>query len=334
MALPPKPIPLPSVRAGFKNDLLSLLKLSNGVKMPVFKSSTTSYTANVVNGVTSTVVTAAMADPNATMLLNGTEAITANVASAPLALAIGPNTITIKVTAQNDTATQTYTVTVIRAAAKNDYLASLKLSRGALSPVFAGTNTEYTATVVNGVSSLTVTPTADDPNATLLLNNTITIASGATSAPIALAVGPNTLTVQVTAADGVTKQTYTVTVTRATGATDSYGPGISVVKPDETPALANDGILVHQAVSPNGDGINDFLTIDNINQYPDNKLSIMNRNGQLIYETSGYDNNSKAFDGHSNKNGQMQLPGTYFYQLDYTVSGITKTKTGFLVLKY
>ena len=74
--------------------------------------------------------------------------------------------------------------------------------------------------------------------------------------------------------------------------------------------------------------------IDNISQYPDNKLSIMNRNGQLVYEAKGYDNNSKVFDGHSNKNSQMQLPGTYFYQLDYTLSGITKHKTGFLVLKY
>ena len=43
---------------------------------------------------------------------------------------------------------------------------------------------------------------------------------------------------------------------------------------------------------------------------------------------------SKVFNGHSSKNGQMQLPGTYFYQLDYTVSGTIKHKTGFLVLKY
>ena len=61
---------------------------------------------------------------------------------------------------------------------------------------------------------------------------------------------------------------------------------------------------------------------------------IMNRNGQLVYEASGYNNSSRIFDGHSNKNGQMQLPGTYFYQLAYTVSGIIKYKTGFLVLKY
>jgi len=48
----------------------------------------------------------------------------------------------------------------------------------------------------------------------------------------------------------------------------------------------------------------------------------------------GYDNATKTFDGHSNKTGQMQLPGTYFYALDYTVGGIVKHKTGFLVLKY
>jgi len=137
----------------------------------------------------------------------------------------------------------------------------------------------------------------------------------------------------VTAQSGATK-TYIITVTRASGGADSYGPGISVTTPTETPTLADDGILVHQAVSPNGDGINDFLQIDNIAQYPDNKLSIMTRNGQLIFETKGYDNSTKVFDGHSSKNGQMQLPGTYFYQLDYTVNGIIKHKTGFLILKY
>ena len=92
--------------------------------------------------------------------------------------------------------------------------------------------------------------------------------------------------------------------------------------------------LSTQGVSPNGDGINDFLVIDGIQAYPDNKLSIMNRNGQLIYEATGYDNSTKVFNGRSSKNGQMQLQGTYFYQLDYTVKGITKHKTGFLVLKY
>ena len=259
---------------------------------------------------------------------------TSGTAFGPISLVPGPNVIITTVTAQNDTATRTYTVTVTRAAAKNDNLISLKPSRGALSPVFTGSNISYTASVVSGVSSMTVTPTAADPTPTILVNHTETLSSGTTSSPIALAVGPNTISVMVTAADGVTAKTYTLTVTRAAGSTDDYNPGISVTTPTETPMFGDDGIQVHQAVSPNGDGINDFLQIDNISQYPENKLFIMNRNGQLVYQASGYDNSTKVFDGHSNKNGQMQLPGTYFYQLDYTVGGITKHKTGFLVLKY
>jgi gliding motility-associated-like protein len=92
--------------------------------------------------------------------------------------------------------------------------------------------------------------------------------------------------------------------------------------------------LVHQGVSPNGDGIDDFFQIDNITNYPDNRLMITNRNGLLVYETKGYDNASRVFDGHSNKNGAMQLPGTYFFSLAYAVNGTTKYKTGFIVLKY
>ena len=107
-----------------------------------------------------------------------------------------------------------------------------------------------------------------------------------------------------------------------------------MAKPDEEVTIADDGIRVHQALSPNGDGINDFLTIDNLTSYPDNHLMIMNRNGMLVYDAKGYDNSSRIFDGHSNKTGQMQLPGTYFYSLDYTVKGIVKHKTGFIILKY
>ena len=287
----------------------------------------------MANTVTTFNVTPITGVGSAMVTVNGT-AVASGAVSQAITLAVGANTINTVVTAQSG-ATKTYTITVTRAAAKNDYLASLKLSRGSLSPVFAGPTTAYTVSVVNGVSSLSVTPTVADPDATMLLNNTTAIASGTTSAPIALAVGSNTATIKVTASDGVTTQTYTITITRAAGSMDEYNTGgISVTKPEETLALANDGILVHQAVSPNGDGINDFLQIDNIGNYPDNKLMIMNRNGQLVYEATGYDNSSKIFDGHSNKNGQMQLPGTYFYQLDYTVSGVTKHKTGYLVLKY
>ena len=76
------------------------------------------------------------------------------------------------------------------------------------------------------------------------------------------------------------------------------------------------------------------MTIDGISSYPDNKLTVLDRNGAMVYQAKGYDNSSKLFDGHSSINGKMQLPGTYFYSLDYTINGENKHKTGYIILKY
>jgi gliding motility-associated-like protein len=92
--------------------------------------------------------------------------------------------------------------------------------------------------------------------------------------------------------------------------------------------------LVHSALSPNGDGVNDVLTIDNIANYPDNKIMVMNTGGTKVFESAGYNNTTKTFDGHSSITGAMVPQGTYFYVLQYKAKGITKTKTGYIVLKY
>jgi gliding motility-associated-like protein len=327
-----------ATRAQSSNANLYGLLRSSGAISPAFTADTTSYTGSVTNVISSMTVTPTAADPNATITVDGV-AVASGTASQSIPLNVGPNTITIVVTAADGVTTQTYTLVVTRAGSSNATLISLLRSNGAISPAFNADSTNYTSSVAGSISSMTVTPTASDPNATITVNGT-TVASGTASASIPLLVGPNTITIVVTASDGATTQTYTLVVTRASagggGGLTSGGytrfpflpPGLTIAQ------LATNDIVVHQGVSPNGDGINDFLQIDNINLYPDNKLTIMNRNGQLIYEANGYDNSSKVFDGHSNKNGQMQLPGTYFYQLDYTVNGIIKHKTGFLVLKY
>ncbi len=112
----------------------------------------------------------------------------------------------------------------------NADLDNLVLSSGALTPTFVSGTTVYTAAVANGVTSLTVTPTAANPNATITVNGT-TVASGSASGPIALATGDNTITTIVTAQDGLTTKTYTVTVTRlrldtTTSLTSSANPSI------------------------------------------------------------------------------------------------------------
>jgi len=109
---------------------------------------------------------------------------------------------------------------------------------------------------------------------------------------------------------------------------------ISVNNPEHVTYVPVEEPVVRQAVSPNGDGINDVLHIDNIESYPDNKVMLMNRNGTTIYEMTGYDNTNKVFDGHSNITKEMQQPGTYFYMVEYKVKGETKRKTGYFVIKY
>jgi len=315
-------------RAASAVATLSNLHLSAGTLAPAFASTTVTYTASVGNGITSITVTPTVTDPDATIKVNGTT-VASGTASPSQPLAVGANIINTVVTASNGTSTKTYKVTVTRALSPNANLANLKASSGALTPAFATATTSYTQSVSNSVSSVTLTPTVAQANATVTVNGTA-VASGSPSGSLPLAVGPNTLTTVVTAQDGTTTKTYTITVTRASGPVNIPDVAMQPAKPQPT----DDGIVIHQGISPNGDGINDIFMIDGISKYPDNKLVIMNRNGSLVFEAKGYDNASKRFDGHSNKTGQMQLPGTYFYSLDYVTGGITIHKTGYIVLKY
>jgi gliding motility-associated-like protein len=276
-------------------------------------------------------VTPTATDPTATIAVNGI-GVSSGTASGAITLNPGANTVAIVVTAQDGVTQKTYTVTVGQGS--NDaYLSNLTLQTATLSPAFAFKTSSYTASVTNTSSSVTVTPAVLQANATVTVNGTA-VANKTASGPISLAVGSNAVDIMVTAQDGVTTETYTVTITRSPAPLDGINPQLSVTNPTEHPSLNDDIIVVHNGVSPNGDGINDVLVIDGILASPDNKLSIMNRNGELVYEAAGYNNSSKVFDGHSSKNGRLQLPGTYFYQLDYTLNGITKHKTGFIVLKY
>jgi hypothetical protein len=91
------------------------LAFSAGTLSPAFASASTSYTANVINSVESVTVAPTVMDGNATVKVNGT-AVTSGSASEAIPLAVGSNTITVLVTAQDGTTTKTYTVAFIREA--------------------------------------------------------------------------------------------------------------------------------------------------------------------------------------------------------------------------
>jgi gliding motility-associated-like protein len=548
-------------RAGSANAALSALALSTGTISPAFAAATTAYTASVSNATTSLTLTPTVADANATIKVNGTT-VTSGSASGAIPLTVGSNIITTVVTAQDGITKQTYTITVTRGAASNANLATLTISSGTLSPVFASATSSYAASVSGTTTSITVTPTLSDLNASIKVNGSA-VTSGNPSSAQALAVGANTITIVVTAQDGTTTQTYTVTVTRAvspqtitfapltsitygaadvspgasstsslaitysssntavatitsSGAIHIIGAGSTIITASQsgnssysaatpvtqtlvvnqavltatvsnqskvyctvlpvftitytgfvngdtqqsalttlaipsttattisavgtypitasgavasanytinyvagtltiTPApltitannvskaygaanpeltltysgfLNNDSFssftaqpvvattatttsaagtypitasgavdanytisyvagtltvteansgseLVHvrPGLSPNGDGINDYLIIDNIQSYPDNTLTIVNRDGSKIFQSSGYNNSTNVFDGHSSVTGALIPQGTYFYELLMKVNGSTTRKAGYIIVK-
>jgi gliding motility-associated-like protein len=319
---------------GENNAKLASVWATHGTFAPVFTAAVTSYASSVYNAISGISITPKTSDVNATVTINGT-LVASGTSSALIPLAPGANTIKMIVTAQDGITTQTYTLVTTRALSSNANLSALGLddpsvTKTTVSGPDAG---DYTASVHYTASNILVILTTAISTSTVTVNG-VAVISGSTSNPIPLKVGANTITTIVTAQDGVTTKTYVITVTRAAAGMNTVYEPVSVSNPADHPQMMGEEINVHQGLSPNGDGINDFLLIDGIGNYPDNKLSIINRSGQLIFEAKGYDNSTKVFDGHSSKNGTKQLPGTYFYSLDYAVNGVTKHKTGFIVLKY
>ena len=100
---------------------LSSLSLSAGILTPAFDPATTSYSADLPHPVSSITVTPVKSEINAgiAVRLNGGSytAVMSGSASGPLTLNAGPNTIDVRVTAQDGTTIKTYTVTVTRAGA-------------------------------------------------------------------------------------------------------------------------------------------------------------------------------------------------------------------------
>ncbi len=86
---------------------LSALTLSSGTLAPGFAANVTSYTATVADSVSSLLVTPTTADSTATVTVNG------STPASTLLLDAGANTLTIVVTATDNT-TKTYTLTVTR----------------------------------------------------------------------------------------------------------------------------------------------------------------------------------------------------------------------------
>ncbi len=74
---------------------------------------------------------------------------------------------------------------------------------------------------------------------------------------------------------------------------------------------APESIVVPNAFTPNGDGVNDLWNIKSLNEFPQCLVSVYSRNGSLVFQSRGY---GKPWDG--TYNGSPVPTGTYYYIID------------------
>ncbi|PBI83142.1 hypothetical protein BSF41_46140 [Flavobacterium sp. ACN2] len=135
-----------------------------------------------------------------------------------------------------------------------------------------------------------------------------------------------------TTTDLLTGADYSKLVTTQVG---GYGLfTIAIVKKTITP---DSDLIIYNAVSPNGDGINDSFYIKGIDKYPDNRVEIYNRWGVKVYDATSYNENDVMFKGYSDgrstvKRGEGLPAGTYFYVLKYNKNNTIIENTGYLYI--
>lgn len=99
---------------------------------------------------------------------------------------------------------------------------------------------------------------------------------------------------------------YVLTVTDVNGCINSDAVLITVIQPDFNGIISN-------LFTPNGDGVNDYWYIQDIQNYPENEVFIFNIYGQQLYDQKNYTN-----DWGGTYNGKELPDGTYYYVLKLT----------------
>jgi gliding motility-associated-like protein len=105
--------------------------------------------------------------------------------------------------------------------------------------------------------------------------------------------------------------TYVLSVTDELGCTSS----------DTITIVVEAGTRLYNGFSPNGDGVNDFWTIPEIENFPDAVVEIYSRWGEQVFRSVGY---KKKWDG--TYKGEPLPDGTYYYVIEF--NGNRERETG------
>jgi len=98
---------------------------------------------------------------------------------------------------------------------------------------------------------------------------------------------------------------YLVEVLSADGCRNSFPFAIGLI---DAEACA---LKFYSGITPNDNRNNQWI-IDNVEEYPNNSVTILNRLGNLVWEGEGYNNSTVVWSG-ENLNGNELPSATYFY---------------------
>ena len=124
------------------------------------------------------------------------------------------------------------------------------------------------------------------------------------------------------AISGLAAEVYSVSVTDRNNCINI----LSVIVSDTCSA-----IMVHDVITPNGDGVNDIWVVEGIQNYLANTVQVFDKWGDLVYEKTNYSND---WDG-KGKSGLLP-DGTYYYLIKLNAkngAGSKDTFTGTVLIK-
>lgn len=243
---------------------------------------------------------------NNTVLFNGTTAVVSASTATSITVSVPPGATTgfITVTIAGNTATSATNFTVITTTNQP--------------PVI---ETTTTAAPIEGIITLDLEPLISDPDdnldpSSLYLATTLSD-QGASASLTEFILTLNYNGVQFSGSDRV-----------RIGVCDLSSECIE----EELTIEVGGEIIVYNAISPDGNGLNDTFVLLYIDVLPDtekNQVTIYNRWGDEVFKVSDYNNTDRVFKGQSD-NGKDLPAGTYFYKIEFENK---EAKTGFLSLK-
>ena len=148
--------------------------------------------------------------------------------------------------------------------------------------------------------------------------------------PASLLVNPSSASTEtLPLTSGTTFMLKVQDLNSSCSSSDTVRIDILVPPPPPPPPPAEDCIVVHNVITPNGDGLNDRLVIDCIDLYPDNTIKFFTRWGVMIKSFEHYDNKNVRWDG-TNEKGEPLPDGTYYYVLTIKQLG---TRSGWVFIR-